>query len=131
MVCVAGTGGYVVRGKVIDARSLAPLAYAAVRVQNLELWAITNEAGAFTIAHVPGGETTVQVSTLGYVTRTITFMLNNDTDLKNIRRKKTTLVCPTLRLLLASSRAQAPPPIPLIVLRSTIRKCFRLATLWP
>lgn len=56
MVCMAGTGGYVVRGKVIDARSLAPLAYAAVRVQNLELWAITNEAGAFTIAHVPGAK---------------------------------------------------------------------------
>ena len=85
MMCVAGTGGYVVRGKVIDARSLAPLAYAAVRVQNLELWAITNEAGAFTIAHVPGGETTVQVSTLGYVTRTITFMLSTDPDLEDVR----------------------------------------------
>lgn len=82
------------RGKVIDARSQAPLAYAAVRVQNLELWAITNEAGAFTIAHVPGGETTVQVSTLGYVTRTITFILNNDTDLKNIRLKEDNLSLP-------------------------------------
>lgn len=98
MVCMAGTGGYVVRGKVIDARSLAPLAYAAVRVQNLELWAITNEAGAFTIAHVPGGETTVQVSTLGYVTRTITFMLNNDTDLKNIRLKEDNLSLPDVEV---------------------------------
>ena len=98
MVCVAGTGGYVVRGKVIDARSLSPLAYAAVRVQNLELWAITNEAGAFTIAHVPGGETTVQVSTLGYVTRTITFMLNNDTDLKNIRLKEDNLSLPDVEV---------------------------------
>ena len=44
MVCVAGTGGYVVRGKVIDARSLAPLAYAAVRVQNLELRALKKVA---------------------------------------------------------------------------------------
>ena len=86
------------RGKVIDARSLAPLAYAAVRVQNLELWAITNEAGAFTIAHVPGGETTVQVSTLGYVTRTITFMLNNDTDLKNIRLKEDNLSLPDVEV---------------------------------
>lgn len=98
IVCVAGTGGYVVRGKVIDARSLAPLAYAAVRVQNLELWAITNEAGAFTIAHVPGGETTVQVSTLGYVTRTITFILNNDTDLKNIRLKEDNLSLPDVEV---------------------------------
>lgn len=98
MVCMAGTGGYVVRGKVIDARSLSPLAYAAVRVQNLELWAITNEAGAFTIAHVPGGETTVQVSTLGYVTRTITFMLNNDTDLKNIRLKEDNLSLPDVEV---------------------------------
>ena len=98
IVCVAGTGGYVVRGKVIDARSLSPLAYAAVRVQNLELWAITNEAGAFTIAHVPGGETTVQVSTLGYVTRTITFMLNNDTDLKNIRLKEDNLSLPDVEV---------------------------------
>ena len=86
------------RGKVIDARSLSPLAYAAVRVQNLELWAITNEAGAFTIAHVPGGETTVQVSTLGYVTRTITFMLNNDTDLKNIRLKEDNLSLPDVEV---------------------------------
>lgn len=86
------------RGKVIDARSQAPLAYAAVRVQNLELWAITNEAGAFTIAHVPGGETTVQVSTLGYVTRTITFILNNDTDLKNIRLKEDNLSLPDVEV---------------------------------
>lgn len=86
------------RGKVIDARSLAPLAYATVRVQNLELWAITNEAGAFTIAHVPGGETTVQVSTLGYVTRTITFILNNDTDLKNIRLKEDNLSLPDVEV---------------------------------
>lgn len=98
MVCVAGTGGYVVRGKVIDARSLSPLAYAAVRVQNLELWAITNEAGAFTINNVPAGETTVQVSTLGYVTRTITFMLNNDTDLKNIRLKEDNLSLPDVEV---------------------------------
>lgn len=106
MECVAstgskvehGTGGYVVHGRVLDAHSMAPLAYATVRVQNLELWAITNEAGAFTIAHVPGGETTVRVSTMGYATRTITFMLNHDTDLKNIRLKEDNLSLPDVEV---------------------------------
>lgn len=98
VVAMAGPGRYVVRGKVLDARNMTPLAYAAVRVQNLELWAITNEAGAFTINNVPAGETTVQVSTLGYVTRTITFMLNNDTDLKNIRLKEDNLSLPDVEV---------------------------------
>ena len=40
----------------------------------------------------------MQVSTLGYVTRTITFMLNNDTDLKNIRLKEDNLSLPDVEV---------------------------------
>lgn len=52
-VVMAGTGRYTVSGRVLDEHDLKPLPYATVKVLNLELWAITDEGGAFTIANVP------------------------------------------------------------------------------
>ena len=51
-VVVAGTGRYTVSGRVLDEHDLKPLPYATVKVLNLELWAITDEGGAFTLAMV-------------------------------------------------------------------------------
>ena len=93
-VVMAGTGRYTVSGRVLDEHDLKPLPYATVKVLNLELWAITDEGGAFTIANVPEGATTLEITTLGYVTRSISFALNHNTDLKNIRLKEDNLSLP-------------------------------------
>ena len=91
---MAGTGRYTVSGRVLDEHDLKPLPYATVKVLNLELWAITDEGGAFTIANVPEGTTTLEITTLGYVTRSISFTLSHNTDLKNIRLKEDNLSLP-------------------------------------
>ena len=91
---MAATGRYTVSGRVLDEHDLKPLPYATVKVLNLELWAITDEGGAFTIANVPEGATTIEITTLGYVARSISFTLSRNTDLKNIRLKEDNLSLP-------------------------------------
>lgn len=91
---MAGTGRYTVSGRVLDEHDLKPLPYATVKVLNLELWAITDEGGAFTIVNVPEGATTIEITTLGYVARSISFTLSRNTDLKNIRLKEDNLSLP-------------------------------------
>lgn len=90
----AGTGRFTVSGKVLDDHTMKPLSYATVKVLNLELWAVADDNGSFSIANVPEGQVTVEVRTLGYVTRTVSFLLNRDTDLKNIRMKEDNLSIP-------------------------------------
>lgn len=90
----AHMGHFSVRGKVVDDITQKPLSYATIRIQNMELWAISDDNGKFVIANVPSGQVTVEVKTLGYVTRVFTFPLNRDTDLKNIRMKEDNLSVP-------------------------------------
>lgn len=54
-----------VGGKVIDAASGEPLAGAVVNID--ELWAVTDENGAFSIERVADGKYSLKVSLLGYV----------------------------------------------------------------
>ena len=72
-----------VSGRVLDDRTMLPLQYAIVKVSNLELWAATDANGKFAIENVPQGAASIEVSTLGYVTRTIQFNINHNTDLDN------------------------------------------------
>lgn len=74
----ANAGHYSVSGKVVDDVTQKPLSYATIRIQNMELWAISDDNGKFLIANIPTGQVTVEVKTLGYVTRTFTFALNRD-----------------------------------------------------
>ncbi len=62
----------VIRGRVTDAAG-APLAFVNVVVQKLDLGALTDTTGAFTVKDVPPGTYTVRVSFLGYepVERTV------------------------------------------------------------
>lgn len=94
VVAMAGTGRFTVSGTVLDDKTMKPLSYATVRILNMELWAVADDNGHFNIANVPDGEVAVEVRTLGYVTRTVTFRLNRDTDLKNIRMKEDNLSIP-------------------------------------
>ena len=87
-------GRFKVSGRVIDESTLQPLPYAIVKVSNLDLWATTDANGTFVIENIPQGPTSIEVRTLGYVTRTVQFNINRNTDLKNIRLKEENLSIP-------------------------------------
>ena len=87
-------GRFKVSGRVIDESTLQPLPYAIVKVSNLDLWATTDANGTFAIENIPQGPTSIEVRTLGYVTRTVQFNINRNTDLKNIRLKEENLSIP-------------------------------------
>ncbi len=91
---IAIDGRFKVSGRVIDEHTLQPLSYAIVKVSNLDLWATTDANGTFVIENIPQGPTSIEVRTLGYVTRTVQFNINRNTDLKNIRLKEENLSIP-------------------------------------
>lgn len=91
---IAIDGRFKVSGRVIDESTLQPLPYAIVKVSNLDLWATTDVNGTFAIENIPQGPTSIEVRTLGYVTRTVQFNINRNTDLKNIRLKEENLSIP-------------------------------------
>ena len=93
-VTFASTNSHIVSGKILDDKTSQPLAFATVRVKDMDLWAIADDKGNFTLANVPDGALTIEVTTLGYVSRTFRFSLNRDTDLKNIRMKEDNLSIP-------------------------------------
>lgn len=99
IACTAAAGKvHTVSGTVLDDRTLKPLAYATVKIQNMELWAIADDNGGFSIAGVPEGQQTVEVNMLGYAGRTVTFRLTKDTNLKNIRLKEDNLGLPDVEV---------------------------------
>ena len=91
---IAIDGRFKVSGRVIDESTLQPLPYAIVKVSNLDLWATTDANGTFAIENIPQGPTSIEVRTLGYVTRTVQFNINRNTALKNIRLKEENLSIP-------------------------------------
>ena len=91
---IAIDGRFKVSGRVIDEHTLQPLQYAIVKVSNLDLWATTDANGTFVIENIPQGPTSIEVRTLGYVTRTVQFNINRNTDLKKIRLKEENLSIP-------------------------------------
>lgn len=98
LAAVAAATGHTVKGRVLDDKTAEPLSYATVKVRDMELWAMTDDNGAFVIANVPDGELVVEVRSLGYLTRAITVKLSKDTDLKNIRLKEDNLSLPDVEV---------------------------------
>ncbi len=91
LAAMADTGRFTVSGTVLDDRTKEPLSYATVKIRNMELWTVADDKGKFVITNVPDGKVVVEITTLGYVTRTVSFCLTHDTDLKNIRMKEDNL----------------------------------------
>ncbi len=91
LAAMADTGRFTVSGTVLDDRTKEPLSYATVKIRNVELWTVADDKGKFVITNVPDGKVVVEITTLGYVTRTVAFSLSHDTDLKNIRMKEDNL----------------------------------------
>lgn len=91
LAAMADNGHFSVSGTVLDDRTKEPIPYATVKIRNVELWTVADGNGKFTIVNVPDGKVVVEIRSLGYVTRTVTFSLSHDTDLKNIRMKEDNL----------------------------------------
>ena len=98
--------GYTISGRILDDKTSQPLSYASVKVRDMELWAVADDNGNFSIANVPEGTLTIEVRTLGYVSRMYRFSLTRDTDLKNIRMKEDNLSIPGVEVT-AKKRAGA------------------------
>lgn len=65
-------------GKVLEKGVGNPVEFATVVLPDRELWAVADADGAFTIANVPAGKTRVEVSCLGYVTRSFEMDITKD-----------------------------------------------------
>ena len=98
--------GYTISGRILDDKTSQPLSYASVKVHDMELWAVADDNGNFSIVNVPEGTLTIEVRTLGYVSRMYRFSLTRDTDLKNIRMKEDNLSIPGVEVT-AKKRAGA------------------------
>jgi hypothetical protein len=55
-----------VKGKVVDAKTQAPLVNATIKIENTELKALTGFDGSFNLKNVPAGEKELTVSFVGY-----------------------------------------------------------------
>lgn len=120
-----------VSGHVLDNRTMQPIQYAIVKVSNLELWAATDANGMFIIENVPQGAVSIEVSTLGYVTRTVQFNIRHNTDLKNIRLKEANLSIPGVEVTARKRSTMVPRHILSTVPHSTTLRSCRLTILWP
>ncbi len=63
-------------GSTLDAETKKPLAGAVIALHDLNRFTTSDEAGVFFLRNLPGSETTVTISLLGYQTRTETTMLS-------------------------------------------------------
>ena len=89
---------FTIKGRVLDNRTLSPISYASIQVLELGHSTITDENGSFKLSNIRRGKIELSISVLGYVTRIITFNINNDTDLKNIRLKEDNLALPEVQV---------------------------------
>lgn len=86
--------GHRITGRILDDKTLKPLPYATIKVRDMEQWAVADDDGRFDMANVPEGYITLDITTLGYVSRTFHITLTRDINLKNIRLKEDNLSLP-------------------------------------
>lgn len=69
---------YSISGKIVDSKSGEPVIGAAVNVEDTGIWAISDENGAFSLADIRPGSYSVLFSCLGYVDRSLSFVVRKD-----------------------------------------------------
>lgn len=74
---------YTFSGVVIEKGSNTPVEFATVVILDKELWAVADEKGVFTINNVTPGKSRVEVSCLGFISRTVEMDFTKD--LKNLK----------------------------------------------
>ena len=70
-LAAAGPGTRALRVFVADSSDKQPLQGAVVMVQPYQLWAMTDSKGQASINNVPTGKCSLEISLLGYVTKTV------------------------------------------------------------
>ena len=71
---------YTLSGHVFEEKTKNPIGYASVVINDIELWAITNESGGFLIKNVSKGNVKITVSCLGYVKRSYSVDVSDNTN---------------------------------------------------
>lgn len=69
---------FTIAGKVLEKGANNPVEFATVVLPERELWAVADAEGSFSIANVPQGKTRIEVSCLGYVTRSFEMDITKD-----------------------------------------------------
>lgn len=82
---------YSISGKIVDSKSGEPVIGAAVNVEDTGIWAISDENGAFSLADIRPGSYSVLFSCLGYVDRSLSFVVRKDIPSLTIKMDLNTL----------------------------------------
>lgn len=82
---------YSISGKIVDSKSGEPVIGAAVNVEDTGIWAISDENGAFSLADIRPGSYSVLFSCLGYVDKSLSFVVRKDIPSLTIRLDLNTL----------------------------------------
>lgn len=82
---------YSMSGKIVDSKSGEPVIGAAVNVEDTGIWAISDENGAFSLADIRPGSYSVLFSCLGYVDRSLSFVVRKDIPSLTIKMDLNTL----------------------------------------
>lgn len=82
---------YSISGKIVDSKSGEPVIGAAVNVEDTGIWAISDENGAFSLADIRPGSYSVLFSCLGYVDRSLSFIVRKDIPSLTIKMDLNTL----------------------------------------
>lgn len=69
---------YSISGKIVDSKSGEPVIGAAVNVEDTGIWAISDKNGAFSLADIRSGSYSVLFSCLGYVDKSLSFVVRKD-----------------------------------------------------
>ena len=75
-------GQYTLSGTILEEKSKYPVEYAAVVINDNELWAISNDKGVFQIKNVPKGPIRIAVTCMGFAKKT--FELNITANLTDL-----------------------------------------------
>ncbi|MGM9735248.1 MAG: TonB-dependent receptor domain-containing protein [Candidatus Cryptobacteroides sp.] len=65
-------------GVVLDKNTDLPVEFATILLKGTEQWAVADENGKFTIRNIQAGKNTLEISCLGYVTKTFDIVISKD-----------------------------------------------------
>ncbi|MCI1682980.1 MAG: TonB-dependent receptor [Bacteroides sp.] len=73
---------FVIEGRIINHKDQQPMEFVTIYLPDNEIWAVTNEKGAFILRQVPSGKIRINVQCLGYAPRILE--LNVQADIKGL-----------------------------------------------
>ncbi len=80
-----------ISGEVLDSHRREPIVGATLTIEGSYLWAVTDREGSFTIDQIPNGEHQLSISYLGYISKTISVNIDNESQFVSIHLDQSTL----------------------------------------